>query len=41
MDELLVKSYAAGIPVVREHPQAPSARIFMRLAGKIAAANGL
>jgi MinD superfamily P-loop ATPase len=41
MDEMLVKSYAAGIPVVRDHPEAPSARVFMRLAKEIATANNL
>jgi hypothetical protein len=41
MDELLVRSYAAGVPVVRKHPGAPSSRVFMQLAEKIAVANGL
>lgn len=41
MDKLLVRSYAAGVPVVRKHPGAPSSRVFMQLAEKIAVANGL
>ena len=41
MDELLVKSYATGVPVVREHPGAPSSRVFMLMAKKIATAYGL
>jgi len=41
MDDLLVKSYAAGVPVVREYPQAPSSRIFMRIVENIAVSYGI
>jgi MinD superfamily P-loop ATPase len=37
MDDFLVKSYAAGVPVVRTYPQAPSAATFVRLAEELAA----
>ena len=36
MDDLLVKSYAAGIPVVKKYPQAESAVIFKEMAERIA-----
>jgi MinD superfamily P-loop ATPase len=41
MDDFLVKSYAAGEPVVRRYPQAPSAAAFVRLAEELAAGYGL
>ena len=41
MDDFLVKSYAAGLPVVRKYPHAPSAAAFVRLAGELAAEYGL
>jgi hypothetical protein len=37
----LVKSYAAGLPVVRKYPQAPSSKIFLLMAEEIAAAYGI
>jgi MinD superfamily P-loop ATPase len=41
MDHLLVKSYAAGFPVVRKFPQAPSSKIFLLMAEEIAAEYGI
>ena len=41
MDDLLVRSYAAGVPVVRKFPQAASAEIFARMAREIAAESGI
>lgn len=36
MDDLLVASYTAGIPVVRRYPQAASTRVFKEIADEIA-----
>ena len=41
MDDLLVKSYAAGVPVVREYPRAPSSKIFKRMAENMETVYGL
>jgi MinD superfamily P-loop ATPase len=41
MDHLLVKSYAAGFPVVRKYAQAPSSKIFLLMAEEIAAEYGI
>jgi MinD superfamily P-loop ATPase len=41
MDLQLVKSYAAGLPVERKYPQAPSSKIFLLMAEEIAAAYGI
>ena len=41
MDDLLMKSYAAGVPVVRKFPRASSAEAFVGMAEKIAAEYGL
>jgi MinD superfamily P-loop ATPase len=41
MDDLLARSYAAGVPVVREYPQAPSSKVFQQLAENIAATYGI
>lgn len=41
MDNFLVKSYAAGVPVVRKYPQAVSSEIFTRMAEAVAAEYGI
>jgi MinD superfamily P-loop ATPase len=41
MDDLLARSYAAGVPVVREYPLAPSSKVFQQLAENIAATYAL
>jgi MinD superfamily P-loop ATPase len=41
MDDLLVRSYAAGVPVVQEYPRAPSSKVFLQIAESIAAVYGI